>query len=237
MIIAATSDIHSPKHITLFEKALMKHSHLLRKIDVFILAGDIIYKGRVRECMHVTKVLRKYYSGIILGIRGNEEYDDRIDKLYNICNEIEWVDDKVLFIEEKGVAVVGSKGALDKPTLWQQKNMPDIHAYYREKLRNIEKLLKEAIQRMKHVILVTHYAPRCKTLIGEEPRIWPFLSSFKLTKIIERYQPTVVIHGHVHRSTNHIDTIRKTRVYNVALPATHRITFIGLERKSLLDFF
>ncbi|MEM2984359.1 MAG: metallophosphoesterase, partial [Candidatus Jordarchaeaceae archaeon] len=72
MRIAAVSDIHSPKHLDLFIQALSSID--TKGIDLFVLAGDIIYKGEVKEVETVTKALK--VDCPVIAVFGNEEYED-----------------------------------------------------------------------------------------------------------------------------------------------------------------
>ncbi len=235
MRIVGTSDIHSPKYIKLFKEKLKEISTMLHKADLFILAGDIIDRGKIDSCNLIVESIRKYYSGKIYGVRGNEEYDDRKDALFKKCRDIIWLEDNYVMIEEIKTVIIGSRGALDKPTIWQRKNIPNIDTLYREKINRLSYMLKKFLNKKYYVILVTHYAPRCKTLKGEKYSAWPYLSSTKLTALIKKYQPNLVLHGHAHLSIIHKDKIGRSIIYNVALPATKKIVIVDTE-KTILDF-
>ena len=138
MLIAAVSDIHAPKFISLLRKTLEKEKKKLKNIDIFILAGDIVNKGNIQGCKQVITLIKEYYEGPILGVRGNEEYDDRKEKLFSICNEITWLEDNYIILKNLDIVIVGSKGALDKPTIWQRRNIPDILEQYRIYIKKIQ---------------------------------------------------------------------------------------------------
>ncbi len=236
MIVASVSDIHWPKNSDMFRRAVEGVDW--SSVDALILAGDVVYRGAVEACAEVLDLVRRRYGGIILGVLGNEEYDDRVDRLVELCSDVLWLIDESYTMG--GICVVGSRGSLDRPTSWQLRNIPNIVETYAERIKNIEKLLKEAGRRCSSTVLVTHYAPRCETLTGENPRIWSQLSSSRLRRLIERYRPDVAIHGHAHRGRIPVTKLGSTRVYNVALPATGRITTIEVspaQRKTILDYF
>ncbi|MCD6562444.1 MAG: metallophosphoesterase [Thermoproteales archaeon] len=235
MLIAAVSDIHAPKFISLLRKTLEKEKKKLKNIDIFILAGDIVNKGNIQGCKQVITLIKEYYEGPILGVRGNEEYDDRKEKLFSICNEITWLEDNYIILKNLDIVIVGSKGVLDKPTIWQRRNIPDILEQYKYKISKIESILRKFSQSNYFVILVTHYAPRCRTLTGEKYNTWPYLSSTKLTHLIKTYQPHLIIHGHAHLSIKFFDNIGRSKIYNVALPATKKLTIINT-KSSIIDF-
>lgn len=226
--IAAVADIHSPRYLNLFVLSMKKID--FNTIDLFILAGDIINKGRFGECRHVVDVIGRYFKGPIIGVYGNEEYDEIKDSLRKVCSKIIWLDDNsiVLDVGDTKLGIVGTRGSLDKPTIWQRRNIPNIVEVYNKRIDKIKHLLSEIRNKAKYTMLVSHYSLVCNTLVGEKRSIWPFLSSSKLTRVIEELKPTLVVHGHTHRSRVYFAYIGSTKVFNVALPATNKISIITL---------
>lgn len=235
-MIGAVADIHSPKGLLDFIRAL--NNAPKDKIKLLILAGDVIFKGRVEGLKGVCEALKSKLKQVpTIAVFGNEEYDEVKDKLLKACDVIRWVDDNLLVtkVEDKNVVIIGSRGCLDEPTSWQAKNIPNIKEIYRERARKIGELLRKAKSLGGLVILVTHYPPTYRTLEGEPRRVWPQMACKALEKYIVEYKPNIVIHGHAHNSKVYEVTIGSTRVYNVSLPATKKITIIdikpvGLER-------
>ena len=227
--IAAVADIHYPKYANLFLEALKRID--FSKIDVMILAGDIIYKGNAKYIVNVHKAIRKYWSGPVISIFGNEEYDEVKDKITKLTSDFIWLDDegKILKIKNIGICFIGSRGSIEKPTRWQSKNIPNILQIY----KNRENKIKELISRYKssgyYVILILHYAPTYSTLLGEKREIWPFLASRRLERIIVKLKPDLVIHAHVHNSKRNHVILEGIPIYNVSLPATNSITLITIK--------
>lgn len=238
MAVYAVSDIHSPKYYSLFVSRLEEIK--VEDAALFLLAGDIIERGKWHECLKVQNmIVRTFPNAKIIGVFGNEEYDEVHSKLRAECSYITWLDDEKITLQLGGlkVTIIGSRGVLDKPTSWQEKNIPNIRQIYEERLRRIEELIKGGLASNTPVILLTHYPPRCRTLKGEKPMFWSQMSSRKLSGIIEKYGIDLVVHGHLHNSEVHEDRIGRTRILNVALPATGKISSIPLSlKRTLLDF-
>jgi len=234
--LAAVSDAHLPKYLNLFRKAV--DSFDFSKVDVLILAGDMVLKGRIEEYGTGLSTIRSKYKGRIYAVFGNEEYQEQEDELRSKYEEIVWLNDELKILEVKGVTLgmVGSRGVIDRPTTWQARNIPNISLIYSERVEKIRDLLSLAKRESDYVVLVSHYAVICDTLRGEKPKIWAYLGSTRVKKVVKQVKPDVVIHGHAHNSLNYSAYINGTKVYNVALPATKRVTFIELGVGGILKF-
>jgi len=235
VILLASGDIHSPKYLAEFRAALRNVAGT--RAAAFLLAGDLIEKGKAEFCESVISSVRRAVKAPIYAVFGNEEYDEVKEVLRERCG-IEWLDDEAVFLETKeGVlGIVGTRGALDKPTAWQRRNIPGIETIYAERVRRVEDLLKRALRRADYVVLLTHYAPRCGTLRGERERIWPFLSSSMLSRVIEKVKPHAVVHGHVHNGVRATDELGGVPVYNASLPAVKKIVVVELVPRGLEAF-
>ena len=78
--VACVSDVHSPKYLDLFKGALRKLD--TSKIDIFLFAGDMIYKGNINELSKVITLLEEFRIKFpVYSCFGNEEYDNLYDKL------------------------------------------------------------------------------------------------------------------------------------------------------------
>lgn len=230
-VLAAFSDVHGHRYMRYLRASLPK----LKEAEIVLMAGDIVEKGEVSHCRMVLDALRSVYQGRVIAIFGNEEYDDRKDALRQVCEDVTWLDDDVIMLDVKGraVAIVGSRGILDTPTRWQERNVPDIRQLYAERLERLAKLLNDVRRAASAVVLLLHYAPLCLTLEGEDRRIWSQMGSRALTKLILRAAPTIVLHGHAHNSLRTSVQLGSTAVYNVALPATKSVTLVRLIQQGL----
>jgi len=232
--LAALSDVHGPRYLNLLNNSL----DALEGADLVLLAGDLVERGAAHHCKLVVDRIRSVYGGELLAVFGNEEYDERKEELRRLCSDVKWLDDEYVVTELGGlkVAVVGTRGVLDRPTRWQLRNVPGIREIYRRRLERIEELLREASREAQCVVLLTHYAPICGTLEGEDERVWSQLGSRRLTRVVMRTKPDVVIHGHAHNGKRLMVRLGETRVYNVALPATGRVTRIVIGARGLSAF-
>ena len=232
MKFAAVSDLHYPVFSKLFIKSLEK---LSKDIEFFILAGDIASKGSFEFFAKVVELIKKYFPNIdIYACFGNEEYDEEHENLKKI-KEVVFLEDelKIVNIKTTKIALIGTRGVIDKPTPWQRKNISNIINVYRQRIEKIKNLILEAKGKAETIILFSHYAPTYSTLKGERKEIYPFLGSIKMEKVIRETKPDIAVHGHAHNGTGFC-VINTTRIYNVALPLNKKITTIdlykGLER-------
>lgn len=228
LTIAATADVHSPRYLDLYSKALKE---LKIRPDLFIWAGDMVDKndiGSLRPVMDLTfNVLR---DTEIISIFGNEEYrgyEDRYRKLYP---EIKWINDEYIILQKRSlkVGIIGTRGALDKPTSWQAKNIPYIKEYYRNLPLKIRELALNLRNKVDQLILVSHYGVTYSNLYGEPRKIWPYLASRSMGKIIDPKLFDIVIHGHVHNGVNEKIMVNNVPVYNVSLPARKKIVLLRI---------
>jgi len=228
LTIAVTADVHSPKYLDLYSKALKA---LSMKPDLFIWAGDMVNKNDIGSLKPVIDVTYNVLGNVeIIGIFGNEEYrgyEDRYKKLYS---GIKWVNDEYIILERKGlrIGVIGTRGALDKPTPWQAKNIPGIEEYYKNLPSKIKDLALSIRNKVDQLILVSHYGVTYKNLYGEPRRIWPYLASKAMEKIIDPRLFNIVVHGHAHNSVYERIIINSVPVYNVSLPARKKIMLIKI---------
>jgi Icc-related predicted phosphoesterase len=227
MIIAATGDIHSPRYFDLFVKA-MEELHV--EPDLFLLAGDVIHRGKVDEYEKVYNVFFGKVSCPIVACFGNDEFGPETRMLIeNQVPDIKFLDDEALTIEVNGlsVGIVGSLGSLDRPTFWQRNNIPNIYEVYSKRVETVEKLLSELNADFN--ILLIHYVPTYSILEGENPRVYPELGSKDYERVIKEKKPSLVITGHSHKGRKEawIDTVP---VFNVALPLCKEIVVIDTEK-------
>lgn len=235
LTVLATADIHSPRYIGLLSSALLKVT--FRECDLLVIAGDIVDHGRVSCASQVFRLLRRYYKGPIIAVFGNEDYENIEDMLRKSYPDVVWLNDDYCDVKVKDVKlrIIGTRGVLDRPTSWQRRNIPRVYEMYARRVKRLETLFRDSSY---PVIFVSHYAPTYETLRGEVREIWPYLGSKKLEALIRRYRPLVVIHGHAHKSVVEKSVIQGVPIYNVSLPAFHKVFRISLTiRPSLLEYF
>jgi Icc-related predicted phosphoesterase len=232
MLVAVCADIHSPRFLEQFSASLKA----VGKIDLMLLAGDIVLKNDFSQLPILVKVIREVYNGPILACFGNEEYEQDKEK-YKECQEIKWLEDEVEVIQadESELGIVGSRGSLDRPTFWQRRNLPGIWQVYEERVRKIDELLANLKTRTK--IVLTHYAPTYRTLEGEKESAWPEMGCKKLEEVILRRQPDFWIHGHAHNGRVPQIELGRTLIVNASLPARGSVVTFEIPRKSGLYRF
>lgn len=222
--LLATADIHSPLYLQQYTISIRKLTREQVNPDLLILVGDSVEKNNIVAFKKVLDATREVLGDIpIVAIFGNEEYRGYEGEYIKRYREVHWVNDdlKILEVRSKRIGIIGSRGALDRLTKWQQRHMPELASYYKSLPGKLQLLLREARTKTDIVILATHYSPTYKTLIGEERRIWPELGSKNMEKVIEVEKPSLVLHGHAHNSKKTRVVISNVPVYNVSLPANN----------------
>jgi Icc-related predicted phosphoesterase len=200
------------------------------KPDLFLLAGDVIHRGKVEEYEKVYNVFFGKVSCPIIACFGNDEFGPKTRMLIeNRVPDIKFLDDESLTLEVNSlsVGIVGSLGSLDRPTFWQRNNIPNIYEIYSKRVETVEKLLSSLNTDFN--ILLIHYAPTYTILEGENPRVYPELGSKDYERIIKEKKLSLVITGHSHKGKKEvwIDTIP---IFNVALPLRKEIVVIDTEK-------
>lgn len=216
------ADVHSPRFLKEFTRSLK----LCRTPDLFLLAGDIVNRGAAKEYPRVLEAIDRIHGDIpIVACFGNEEYPASRNEILSL------VEDRVTFLDESStsliisgrkVGIVGASVLLEQSQSAQEgindQHSRIKHAFEKRALR-ISQHLQKLVNTVQHAILLLHYSP-----LSEESSEF----SWWISKALESVRPTLIVHGHVHTSTNHKVVIGAIPVYNVALPAVGRITELSL---------
>ncbi|MEM3670598.1 MAG: metallophosphoesterase [Thermoprotei archaeon] len=229
MRFACVSDVHAPRHLDDFEHALDSVS--LGKVDGFLFAGDMVHNNEYGQVANLLKLLRRRFSGPVYACFGNNEFEG-FESFYLGHQDLNWLWDQSTLFSADGedVYIIGSKGVRDVVTPWLVWNTtpnPDPEAtrrVYEERIVLLDKLLSASKGRK--TVVLTHFSPCYETIEGEDTWSPGELASRRMQRLIEIHQPDVWVHGHSHKSVRHNALIGATRVYNVALPATHKLTII-----------
>jgi predicted phosphohydrolase len=232
MRIYASSDIHSPHYTILFKYSLRS---IERDYCIFILAGDIVEKGNVEAAEPVFRAVKEHNpNAIIVAVFGNEEYHDREDLFIKRYPDIIWLNDeyRVFDCRQTSLAIVGTRGALERLTSWQRKHMPWLEKIYNERPGKIKSLINKAKKEADLVLLVSHYALTKETIKGENPALWPYLYHSGMEKVLSETKPNAAIHGHSHRGKPKA-IVSGVPVYNVAFPLNRRPVKIAMIRPLL----
>jgi Icc-related predicted phosphoesterase len=224
--IAASSDIHWPQYQGLFLKSLRQ---LPSKLDLFLLAGDLVNRGGFRGMASlVEKLADAQLKCPIIACFGNDDYDSIKDTLRTTAGDIiTFLDDEMMTLPIRGktVSIIGSRGVLDQPTFWQSRNVQGIRELYTKRVKTLNRLLKKAKAQTPYVILLTHYTPTFASLKGETQRAFGQLGSQRVEELLQTHSPLLAIHGHAHWGLRNVK-VDSVRVYNVALPLNRQIVTI-----------
>ncbi|MEM4047053.1 MAG: metallophosphoesterase [Metallosphaera sp.] len=221
MIIGAVSDIHSPRYLNDFLRAV----RYVPELPLFIIAGDSVDKGKV---IHFDPIYKLLATKRTVAVFGNEDFREVREDFKRLYPKVEWLEDNftVIKLNEISLHIVGSEGLISRPTKWQLKSGINMQ-YYMERKQNLEKLLCESEGDV--TVLVTHYSPTYETLRGERSWAYPELGYPFLEEA--KCKPDIAIHGHAHKSVVTFAEISGVRVYNVALPANKAITLIKIDKR------
>ncbi|TFG31841.1 metallophosphoesterase [Candidatus Thorarchaeota archaeon] len=219
MRIAAVGDIHSPRFLPIFERSLRE----IETPDIFLLAGDIVNRGKIDEYPVVIDTIDSTHGKIpIAACFGNEDYNElypesRVRDL--VGNRVVFLDNSTQLFSIRGstLGVIGISIINEKV-----KDIPSIRVVFEERARMLSELLQELAAVSDNTIILSHFRPVEDTLSGQSAFSWWFGEIVKVTK------PSLIVHGHVHNSTKNRVMVESTPVYNVALPAVGSITELSL---------
>ncbi|MHA1277540.1 MAG: metallophosphoesterase family protein [Candidatus Helarchaeota archaeon] len=230
--VACVSDVHSPRFLELFRKEL--HKLNTSSIDLFLFAGDMIYKGKVEELNNIIAALEEVSVKFpVYSCFGNEEYNNLHDELRRIGKtKFQFLNDEVILIERKNktIGIIGTKGSLAQPTWWQSRNLLNIRETYKRRIKKIKDLLENLTGDIR--ILLFHYAPTYLTVVGEPKRSYPQMGTNSFEKILinKNYKIDAVFHGHAHKGRKFALIKNRIPVYNVAFPLRKKILIIELPK-------
>jgi len=234
LIIAAISDVHSPRHFEDFVKAVDQLDALTEKPDLFLIAGDMIHRGDIDEYKKVSNVFFGKVDCPIVACFGNNEYTEQREKLKQSVKNVRFLDDQSMILEfpmkewdrNMSVGIIGTTGSLETPTKWQQSHIPNIQRIYQHRVDLVDRHLT----RMKtdFRILLMHYSPTYETLEGENPRFYSSMGWNIYENVLEKRKPDLVIHGHSHRGKR-MAWVSTVPVFNAALAVNNKILVIDTD--------
>ena len=219
--IVAFADVHGMQYLSMLISSLNRIN--VNNVDVIVMAGDIVDKGRIDHMRVVLSALQKlfpniYSRPIVVAVFGNEEYFGTEESYYSTYPQVIWLNNnhKIVELGELKVCFVGSRGVLKKPTMWQQRNIRGIEDIYSKSLESIMNMVG-VCKKDYYTILITHYASSYLTIAGENPAIYQFLG-YPIIESID-IKPDIAIHGHAHHAQKTEARINGTTIYNVSIPA------------------
>lgn len=234
MRVVAVGDIHGHRHLEALRSCLAEPP----EADLVLLAGDLTHRNDHAVFGEVLDVLRDALDAPLVAVFGNHEWSDS-HEAYRRAFPIPFLQDEALDLTVGGgrVRVVGSTGVLDRPTWWQRTHLPDVHETYGRRVDVLDALLDGPGVR----VLLTHYAPTFRTLVGEGEGYWDQLGSRRLERVVLRRRPDLAVHGHAHLGSPYAElrtaqaTLedfgppRVVPVHNVAFPVRKNLAVVELD--------
>jgi uncharacterized protein len=218
MRIAATADLHfSPQS---YDRIREPMGQVRDEADVLVIAGDLTNYGKPEEMHSLLNALVRLRIPII-AVLGNHDYESSCEQELMKMMTSEGI--KVLdgsSYERDGIGFAGAKGFIGGfgrgvLTAFGEK---EIKAFVQASLDETLKLERAlSMIRTEKIVIVTHYAPICETVIGEPQEIWPYLGSSRLSEVIDRHGAKMALHGHAHHGRPDGKTTGGVPVHNVAL--------------------
>ncbi len=188
--ILAAGDIHGDSATSkkLAEKAEKE------KVDLVILTGDLT--GMTQTKNLIKPFLEKHQKVIFIPGNWESKADaDALSKLYNIKN----LENNYVVYKNTGIFGIGSKD-------WAL--FPDDERTFNKLKKENEKLDK--IKSLEKKIMISHlHAAGTKSELSGIP------GNEGIRKAIEKFQPDLFIHSHIHELEGVEEKIGKTRVVNV----------------------
>ncbi|MCL5788199.1 MAG: metallophosphoesterase [Candidatus Marsarchaeota archaeon] len=224
VVIGAVGDIHAPVNTREFISSLPYVN-----IDLFLFAGDSVEPGCTDAFEPVLKSVRERYGARVYACFGNNEYGGDRTLLRKKFPEVRWLDDEssVAEVDGRRVYIYGSQGVLHRPTGWQLRNLGNIESVYKARKKAICTYFEEVAQEPGLKLLLTHYATTRHTLYGEGESYMDQLGC-DFFDLFSSGCVHLSLHGHAHLSKRTYASVGKANVYNVAFPATRKVTVIEL---------
>lgn len=231
MKILAVGDVHGQQHLEAFTEKLLESP----PVDLVLLGGDITERNDLAAFGLVLEPILDHADAPIVSIFGNEEWSESHDA-YRESFPIIFLHDESTEVRvgSESIRIVGSTGSLETPTWWQRTNLPNIHRTYAERITLLDRLLDTPGFRL----LLTHYAPTYRTLVGEGESWWDQLGSKRMEQVLLRRRPELVVHAHAHKGIPYVELrteqstledyarARVIPVYNVAFPVRRDVTIL-----------
>jgi hypothetical protein len=186
--ILAASDLHGESSIS--KKLAIKAEK--EKVDLVLLCGDIVGWSETKNIIKPFKD-RKQKVLIIPGNHESFATADFLASLYQVTNLHGY---SAVY---GGVGIFGAGGADLSPGFITDKELAKVLDKAHAGLKGVEKK-----------IMITHMHPA-----GSKSEFSGFEGSKSIAKAIKKFQPDLVLHGHIHEGFGLEETWGKTRIVNV----------------------
>jgi Icc-related predicted phosphoesterase len=225
--IAAAGDLHCSEQRR--DEIRDSIAALGDRADLVLLAGDLTTTGEPEQAQVLADACAPLEIPVFAVLGNHDWHANRRDELVMPLQDAgvrvldrDWACCQVGGTE---VGIVGLKGFVGG---FAGSHLPDfgeplLREVYRETSRDVEALdrgLREVALCPTRIVLL-HYAPTYKTIVGEGEGIWAFLGSDRLAAPIAEHEPDLVLHGHAHSGTFE-GRIGSVPVYNVSVPVIER---------------
>ncbi len=229
--IAAIGDLHI--RTTIPDKIVRHVSDLNGRADLLIVAGDITNHGTLLQAELAAELFRKVHMPIV-AVLGN--HDRRTMRKAAYCRALATGGIMVLDGTSRvidingqrvGIAGVGGSGGGfwpdEGPDTLSRKVSQALAVRARREAARLDSALDGLDADTK--VVVTHFAPTTSTL-GREPIVkYPLLGNIELSRVIDRHDVDLVLHGHAHLGNPVGRTPGGTLVRNVAVDVAGGVTF------------
>ena len=225
--IAAAGDVHAREGM---EDQLRASFRALRgKADLVLLAGDLTTCGDPNEARVLAEGCGELEIPVIAVLGNHDWHLDRADEISAVLSDAGvTVLDRASTIVETGGLRIGVAGAKGFVGGFPGSHLPDfgepalrmVYAEATGEVKGIARGLQE-ISTCELRIVLLHYSPSEKTLVGDPEGIWAFLGTDRLAAPIREHEPDLVLHGHAHVGTLE-GSIGPVPVYNVSVPLIGR---------------
>jgi Icc-related predicted phosphoesterase len=224
--LAALADLHCTRSSQgVFQRLF---SEISASADVVAIGGDLTDYGLPEEARVLAKEISSFIKIPVVAVLGNHDFESgKQDEVSRILSDVGVNMLSGDACEVRGVGFAGVRGfggGFGRHALapWGEETVKRfVHEALDEALK-LESALTRL--RMRHAVVLMHYAPIRTTVEGEPVEIYPFLGSSRLEEPLLRYPVSAVFHGHAHHGTFEGRLRDNTPVYNVALPLL-RATF------------
>lgn len=186
--ILAASDLHGESKLAI---ALAKKAEK-ENVDLVVLCGDIT--GFV-ETKNIIKPFKDKKQKVLI-IPGNHDSfatTDFLANLYGVKNIHGYS------ARYENIGFFGAGGA----------DISLARASEKELMQTLEKA-HSSLKGIEKKIMITHMHPS-----GSKSEFSRFPGSRSITNAIRKFQPDILIHGHIHEAAGFEETIGKTKVFNV----------------------
>ncbi|MGQ0712990.1 MAG: metallophosphoesterase family protein [Gemmatimonadaceae bacterium] len=195
--------------------------------DILILCGDLTRRGLPAEFRTVIGEMADVKIPIA-AVLGNHDFEaGRSDEgeailrdrgVHVLCGDPFQLNEQVGFVGTKGYMGGFGRAAL---TAFGEAETKAFVGVTLDEVQRLEMGLRRLATPVR--VAVLHYAPILGTIMGEPEVIYPFLGCDRLAEPLDRYEATVVFHGHAHTGAFEGRTAGGIPVFNVSLPVLRKI--------------